>query len=80
MPGISGIDFAINARAVPQVRVLLFSGYPATPGLVEEAGARGQDFHLLLNPVFPAEFLVEIGKMVNATVPTLPCDTTAVAD
>ncbi|MGB8539587.1 MAG: response regulator [Acidobacteriaceae bacterium] len=71
MPGTSGIDFAIKMREHhPECRVLLFSGHPSTPGLVEEARARGHDFHLLLKPVFPAEFLLEIGKMVNATVPT----------
>jgi hypothetical protein len=38
-------------------------------GLIEDARARGHEFHLLLKPVPPDEFLLEIGKMVDATVP-----------
>jgi DNA-binding NtrC family response regulator len=69
MPGMSGIEFAIQMREQhPECRVLLFSGHPETPGLIEEARRRGHDFHLLLKPVPPAEFLLEIGKMVPATV------------
>ncbi len=70
MPGISGIDFAIKMRAQhPECRVLLFSGHPATPGLLEEARAQGHDFRLLLKPVPPAEFLLEIRKMVTTAAP-----------
>jgi DNA-binding NtrC family response regulator len=69
MPGISGIEFAIQMREQhPECRVLLFSGHPETPQLVEEARSRGHDFHLLLKPVPPAEFLLEIGKLVTTTV------------
>jgi CheY-like chemotaxis protein len=69
MPGISGIDLAMKMRAqFPNCKVLLFSGHPATFGLIEDARARGHEFHLLLKPVAPAEFLLEIGKMVDATV------------
>ena len=73
MPGISGIDLAMKMRAQhPTCKILLFSGHPSTPGLVEDARARGHEFHLLLKPVPPAELLVEIGKMVNATAPVRP--------
>jgi CheY-like chemotaxis protein len=70
MPSISGIDLAIKMRAqYPKCKILLFSGHPATLGLVEVARAQGHEFHLLLKPVPPAELLVEVGKMVDATVP-----------
>jgi CheY-like chemotaxis protein len=70
MPGISGIDLAMKMRAqYPKCQILLFSGHPATRGLVDDARARGHEFHLLLKPVPPAELLQEIGKMVDATVP-----------
>jgi CheY-like chemotaxis protein len=69
MPGISGIDLAMKMRAqFPECKILLFSGHPATFGLIEDARARGHEFHLLLKPVAPAEFLLEIGKMLDATV------------
>jgi CheY-like chemotaxis protein len=66
MPGISGIDLAIQMRAqYPTCKVLLFSGQAATFDLLEDARARGHDFDLLLKPVPPTEFLLEVRKMVN---------------
>ena len=70
MPGISGIDLAMKMRAqYPQCKILLFSGHPATLPLIEDARSRGHEFHLLLKPMPPDELLLEIGKMVSASVP-----------
>ena len=70
MPGISGIDLAMKMRAqYPKCKILLFSRHPATLGLIEDARARGHEFHLLLKPVPPAELILEVGKMVDATAP-----------
>ena len=70
MPGISGVDFAIKMRALfPQCKILLFSGNPASLSLLEDARTQGHDFPLLVKPVLPDEFLLEIGKMVKVTVP-----------
>jgi CheY-like chemotaxis protein len=70
MPGISGIDLAMKMRAqYPQCKILLFSGHPATLRLIEDARSRGHEFHLLLKPMPPDELLLEIGKMVGASVP-----------
>jgi CheY-like chemotaxis protein len=77
MPGISGIELAIRMKAQnPQCKVLLFSGNPASLALLEDARAQGHDFRLLLKPVPPDEFLLEIGKIVDAAVPIPPCSTT----
>jgi CheY-like chemotaxis protein len=77
MPGISGIDLAMKMRAqYPKCKILLFSGHPATVGLIKEARAQGHEFHLLLKPVPPAELLLEIGKMVDVAVPIPPSSTT----
>jgi DNA-binding NtrC family response regulator len=71
MPGISGIDLAIQMKAqYPTCKVLLFSGQAATMDLLEDARAQGHDFDLLLKPLPPTEFLLEVGKMVNATSQT----------
>ena len=77
MPGISGIDLAIQMKAQhPTCKVLLFSGQAATLDLLEDARALGHEFDLLLKPVSPAEFLFEVGKMVNTTSkPTRPTHT-----
>ena len=72
MPGISGIDLAMTMRAqYPKCKILLFSGHPATPALIEDARVQGHEFHLLFKPLPPAELLLEIGKIVDATVPAL---------
>ncbi len=69
MPGISGIDLAIQMRAqYPACKILLFSGQAASMDLLEDARAQGHDFDLLLKPVPPTELLFKIGKMVNDAV------------
>jgi CheY-like chemotaxis protein len=69
MPGISGIDLAVQMRAqYPTCKILLFSGQAATFDLLEDARAQGHDFDLLLKPVPPSELLIEVGKMVGGSV------------
>ena len=64
MPGISGIELAIQMRAqYPNCKILLFSGQAATLDLLEGARAQGYDFRLLQKPVFPSVFLFEIGQL-----------------
>jgi CheY-like chemotaxis protein len=71
MPGISGIELAIQMRAqYPACKILLFSGQAATMDLLEDARAQGHDFDLLQKPVPPTELLLEVGKMVNTTSQT----------
>jgi hypothetical protein len=47
----------------PNCKILLFSGQAATLDLLEGARTRGYDFRLLQKPVYPAEFLSEIGQL-----------------
>jgi DNA-binding response OmpR family regulator len=69
MPGISGVDLAVQMRAqYPTCKILLFSGQTATLDLLEGARAQGHDFALLLKPVHPTELLFEVGKVINGTV------------
>jgi CheY-like chemotaxis protein len=64
MPGISGVELAIQMRAqYPNCKILLFSGQAATSDLMEGARAQGYDFRLLQKPVFPSVFLSEIGQL-----------------
>jgi len=66
MPSISGVDLAIQMRAqYPTCKILLFSGQAGTMDLLGDAHAEGHDFHLLLKPVPPNEFLLKIGKMMT---------------
>jgi CheY-like chemotaxis protein len=69
MPGISGVELAIQMKAqYPTCKILLFSGQAATVDLLEDARAQGHQFDLLLKPVPPTELLFELGKMINGIV------------
>src|SRR6202453_1248867 len=73
MPGISGIDLAIQMRAQhPNCKILLFSGQAATLDLLEGARAQGYDFRLLQKPVHPSEFLFEVGQFSAGLLQALP--------
>jgi CheY-like chemotaxis protein len=73
MPGISGIDLAIQMRALyPNSKILLFSGQAATLDLLERAREQGYDFRLLQKPVFPSELLYEIGQLSTGSLQALP--------
>ena len=66
MPGISGIDLAIQMKAqFPKCKILLLSGQAATLDLLQQARALGHNFDLLLKPIMPTEFLLEIEKRVT---------------
>ena len=66
MPGISGIELAIQMKAqYPRCKILLLSGQAATLDMLQQARAQGHNFDLLLKPIPPVEFLLEIGKRVN---------------
>jgi DNA-binding response OmpR family regulator len=68
MPGLCGIDLAIQMKAqYPTCKILLFSGRPSTLELLDAARARGHNFDLLLKPVHPRELLSEIWKRVGST-------------
>jgi DNA-binding NtrC family response regulator len=73
MPGISGIDLAIQMRAqYPNCKILLFSGQAATSDLLEHARVQGYDFRLLQKPVHPSEFLFEIAQLSTGFSQALP--------
>jgi CheY-like chemotaxis protein len=63
MPGMSGIDLAISlSGALPQCKVLLFSGQAATVDLLEEARNSGHNFTTLTKPVHPTDLLKRISE------------------
>ena len=66
MPGLSGLDLAIQMKAqYPSCKILLLSGQAATLDLLQQARAEGHHFDLLLKPIPPTEFLLEIEKRVR---------------
>jgi len=70
MPGLSGVDLAIQIKARhPKCKILLFSGSAAAQDLLENACNRGHDFHLLAKPVHPKELLAELGTLRDGKDP-----------
>ena len=58
MPGLNGIDAAIQLRALlPGIKILLFSGQAATADLLEKARTQGYEFEILAKPVHPQDLL-----------------------
>ena len=61
MPGLSGIELALQIKALcPTCKVLLFSGQAATVNFLEDAERIGEHFHILPKPVNPADLLKAI--------------------
>ena len=61
MPQLSGIDLAIQIRALhPLCRIVLFSGQAETTDLLETAHAQGHTFQLLAKPLHPLRLLHEL--------------------
>jgi DNA-binding NtrC family response regulator len=64
MPGVSGVDLAIQIKAeCPECKVLLFSGQAATQDLLEDACRQGYDFELLPKPIHPSAMLARVGEL-----------------
>jgi CheY-like chemotaxis protein len=73
MPGISGIDLAIQLRAqYPNCEILLFSGQADTLDLLEGARAKGYDFRVLQKPIHPSQFLFEIERLSTERLQPVP--------
>ncbi len=65
MPGINGIDAAINIRSfAPNCRIILFSGQASTADLLERAEAKGHHFEILTKPVHPQVLLDHLAAAV----------------
>ncbi|AXC15027.1 Chemotaxis regulator - transmits chemoreceptor signals to flagelllar motor components CheY [Acidisarcina polymorpha] len=61
MPGLSGIDLAIQIKALcPKCKVLLFSGQARTVNFLYDAERLGENFHILPKPVHPIDLLKAI--------------------
>lgn len=73
MPGVSGVDLAIQMKVqYPECKILLFSGQAATRDLLEGARRLGHDFQLLDKPVHPSAMLATVGETLSGLIPVLP--------
>lgn len=58
MPGISGIEAALQVRALcPECRIILISGAMLSAELLEKARADGNEFEVLAKPFHPTRLI-----------------------
>ena len=68
MPGMSGINLAIAIRkAIPDCKVMLFSGQASTVDLLSASRNAGYDFAALAKPIHPTELLAHVSKCLTAS-------------
>ena len=66
MPGITGVELAIEVKgAIPNCKVLLFSGHASAHDALEEARSMGYDFNLLSKPVHPSDMLRQVSECLE---------------
>jgi DNA-binding response OmpR family regulator len=66
MPGMSGVDMAVQIRGRwPGCGILLFSGQAGTVDILEAAHRQGYDFDFLTKPVHPKDLLAKLKSGVR---------------
>ena len=66
MPGMNGVDLALQARLLyPEAKILLISGNAVTQDLVEKAAGEGHSFELLAKPIPPRQMLAKVASMLG---------------
>jgi CheY-like chemotaxis protein len=66
MPGITGIEAALQVRAkLPSCKILLFSGQAATADLLAKARAQNHEFEILDKPIHPSDLLAKLRSTVG---------------
>jgi DNA-binding response OmpR family regulator len=67
MPGMNGMELAVAVRcAVPDCRVLLFSGQSSRSDMLASSHRAGYDFSALTKPIHPTELLAHISECLAA--------------
>ena len=63
MPGMSGVDLAIEIRERnPSCRIILISGNVGMTDMLESARIKGYDFEVLVKPLPPRELLENLSR------------------
>jgi CheY-like chemotaxis protein len=66
MPGMDGIELAIAVRgAVPDCKVLLFSGHASTAEMLALSRQAGYEFNALSKPIHPTDLLAHMSECLT---------------
>ncbi len=66
MPGLNGVELAIQlASALPDCRVILFSGQSASTDFLTKARKQGYEFEILPKPVNPEVLIAKLRAAVQ---------------
>ena len=66
MGQMNGLEAAILiSEAVPECKILLFSGQPATADLLQQASVNGRSFEVMAKPVHPTVILEQINALLE---------------
>jgi len=57
------------SESLPECKILLFSGQPATADLLLQARINGRSFEVIAKPVHPTVILEQINSLVQARLP-----------
>lgn len=70
MPGLSGIDLAIQVREhCPNCKIFLISGQATTNNLIESAAEHGHRFEILPKPIHPSELIKRLNSAFDIQRP-----------
>ena len=79
LPGMNGIDFAIQLKASnPSIAVMMISGQVATGGLVDKAAQNGHEFYILPKPFPVPDLLSNASQILAGIAQPLPSNSTLV--
>jgi CheY-like chemotaxis protein len=71
MGEMNGLEAAVLiSEALPQCKILLFSGQPATADLLRESRFDGLGFEVMAKPVHPTVILEQIQSLVGIGAPS----------
>lgn len=65
MPGMNGVEMAMQMRRRAGCPILLLSGQAMTSDLLRQAREQGHEFELLMKPIPPAELLERIALCIS---------------
>jgi DNA-binding NtrC family response regulator len=66
MPGMNGIDMAVQLITIlPTCRIILFTGHPSAPDLLQKASTQGYTFEVFSKPIDPNRLIPRLREKME---------------